>query len=281
MPEVTSLTLAFVSGHPGEAARVLEGLPAPEVSALLAGLPSRVAAPVMTAMLPTTSARVLGVLDDPSALELLAASGVQSAVSILRYVAEPRRSDLIAALPTATATASRLLLGYSDDSVGAWADPDALALPADVTAGEAIARIRNDRHMDANLVHVVTADQQLLGQVSLTNLLRAQESSVLTVLMTPARDVLPGAMPVSGAETHSGWKRSSVLPVVERGDRLIGVLHAGRLAEALLFLRGRSRGAGDEQLVEMVGRHYWDTVSGLLQLFLGLLPSPARREEPK
>ena len=53
------------------------------------------ASTVLTAMLPTSSARVLAALGDSTALDLLAASGVQNTVSILRYVSEPRRTPAV------------------------------------------------------------------------------------------------------------------------------------------------------------------------------------------
>ena len=41
MAEAQTLTLAFVSSHPADAARVLEGLPAADAAALFASLPAR------------------------------------------------------------------------------------------------------------------------------------------------------------------------------------------------------------------------------------------------
>ena len=56
MAEAGTLTLAFVSSHPVEAARVLEGLPGADAAALFASLPARAAAPALAAMLPAAAA---------------------------------------------------------------------------------------------------------------------------------------------------------------------------------------------------------------------------------
>src|SRR5258708_22552621 len=92
MAEPEALTLTYITAHPAEAARVLERIPGPDAAALFASVPARAGSPVLTAMLPSAAARVLGSLDDQPALALLAASGVQSAVTVLPYLPGPRTS---------------------------------------------------------------------------------------------------------------------------------------------------------------------------------------------
>ena len=58
MANPESLTLAFVTAHPAEAARILERLNASDAAALFDRVPARAGAPVLTAMLPSAAARV-------------------------------------------------------------------------------------------------------------------------------------------------------------------------------------------------------------------------------
>jgi magnesium transporter len=279
MAEAKTLTLAFVSSHPADAARVLEALPAVDAAALFASLPARAVAPALTAMASPVAARIVLALDDTEALRLLSAAGVQGAVGILRHVAEPRRTRLIEGLSTAAALASRLLLGYPEDTVGAWADPETISLAPGATAAEALARVRSETDLDGGEIYVVGKDQLLLGLVDLQVLLRVPDTTLLSALMRTPAGTLPAIMALSGAAAHQGWKQASVLPVVESGKRLVGVLHAEKLAQAL------SRGArrpetSDETLAGMVARSYWDTVSGLLGAGLNILP-PVKRVLPE
>ncbi len=275
MAEAETLTLAFVSSHPVEAARVLERLSGADAAALFASLPARAAAPALAAMLPPASARIVSALEDPPALGLLTATGVQAAVAILRHVGEPRRSRLIAGLSTATAVASRMLLGYPEDAAGAWADPETIAMPPGTSAGEALARVRGDTDADAGAVYVVGDDQRLLGVVDLQDLLRAPEATLLNALMHPPAGTLAAFMPLSGAAAHPAWKQSSALPVVERGNRLIGVLQAAKLAQARS--RGVPRGfSANGTLAGLAARSYWDAVSGLVRAGLTILPQAGR-----
>lgn len=280
MAEAATLTLAFVSSHPVDAAKVLERLSVADAAALFTNLPARAAAPVLEAMLSPAAARILVTLDDQAALGLLSATGVQSAVAMLRHVREPRRTALIEGLSTTTALASRMLLGYPDDTVGAWADPEAIVLGPDTATGDVLARVRGNPDLEANEIYVVDERQRLQGTVALPLLLRAHETTPLAALMRPPAGVLPVAMPLSGAAAHPAWKQTSIMPVVERGDRFIGVLHAAKLAEALSRSHYRHADIADETLSGLLARGYWDTVSGLLRVGLAVLP-PAPRVLPE
>lgn len=272
MAEAGTLTLAFVSSHPVDAAKVLERLSVADAAALFTNLPARAAAPVLEAMLSPAAARILVALDDQAALGLLSATGVQSAVAMLRHVREPRRTTLIEGLSTTTALASRMLLGYPDDTVGAWADPEAIVVGSDTATGEALARVRGNPGLEANEIYVVDESQRLQGIVGLQVLLRAHETMSLAALMRPPAGVLPVAMPLSGAAAHPAWKQTNIMPVVERGDRFIGVLHAAKLAETLSRGHSGHTDTPDETLSGMLARGYWDTVSGLLRVGLAVLP---------
>ena len=282
MAEPEALTLTYIAAHPGEAARVLERMPGADAAALFASVPARAGSPVLSAMLPSAAARVLGSLDDEPALALLAAAGVQAAVTVLRYVPEPRRSRLLEGLPTATAVASRILLGYPDDSVGAWADPDIIPLAPETRVSDALARVRNGDEKEVDQVYVVDNEQRLVGIVDLHELLRVPDSTTLAAVLHKPVAVLTAMTPLTGAATQRGWQQSSALPVVERDGRLIGVMHRATLARALARSRATTQPADDVTITGVLTRGYWDAASGLAEAGLWLLPpaKPVLPEEP-
>ncbi|MDP1532338.1 MAG: hypothetical protein Q8L92_02030, partial [Rubrivivax sp.] len=176
-----SLSLAFMRGHPAQAARVLEALPVDEATALFARTPARLGATVLAAMLPQRAARCISALDDARALELLTPMSTQPTVALLRQLPDARRKALIAGLPTAAALASTLLLGYAEDSLGAWADPDVVLLGADTRSGDALERMRVAPGAHP-LVFIADADRRLTGVVTLTALLQAPAGATLASL---------------------------------------------------------------------------------------------------
>lgn len=281
MAETDALTLAFVSTHPADAARVLDGIPAKEAAVLFARLPARAAAPALVAMLPSVAARIVASMEDQPALNLLTAAGVQGAVSILRHVADARRKRLIDGLSTATAVTSRLLLGYPEDAVGAWVDPEIIVLPPATTAEAALLHVRNHLEEEAGAIYVAGKGQRLLGIVDLQAVLRAPDNATLDALMRLPEATLPAVMPLRGAADHPSWKLASALPVVERGERLIGVLHSTKLAEVLANRAMPEEMPGDGTMAGLAARSYWDTVSGLVRTCLGVLPQTKRVLEDK
>lgn len=272
MADPVTLTHAFMRAHPAEAARVLESVPAAAAAALFAEAPARLGAGVLAAMFPGAAAQSLELLDDERALELLAALGAQPAAALLRHLNEERRVRLIGGLPTATALASRLLLAYPEDSAGAWANPAVIALPPGTHAAEALERVRLT-DAEVQEVLVINAGQQLLGRVAVATLLRAPPATALDSLLSPAAGVLAAQTPLVGALSHPAWEQVSGLPVVESGDRLIGVLTRAALTQALRGLQAPATPATDETVIGLAARGYWAAVSGIVAATLSLLPA--------
>ena len=271
MADAETLSLVFMRAHPVEAARVLESVEPAESAALLARVPARIAAPVVAAMLPSAAARSLGGLEDEPALALLSELGTQPVVAVLRHLAEPRRARLIEGLPTAAALASKLLIGYMEDSVGAWTDPDILALPGTTLATEALERVRHVGIAQQN-VFVTGENGRFEGWIALSALLRAPSGANLVSVMTRPAAVLPAQTPLSGALSHPGWERASAMPVVESGERLVGVLTRDALARALRRTARPSRITPADTLAGMLARGYWDALSGGAEAMATLLP---------
>lgn len=276
MPGTQDLSFAFLETHPVDAARVLERIPPQDVAALLAEAPARLTAPVMRAMLPLHTARCLENLADDAASGLLRAMGPQAGVATLHYVPEARRNTLLAQLPTALALAFRLLLGYPEDTVGAWMNPRVLVMPADATAEAAIKQLRNedvDEYRDGDAgIFVIGATQQLLGQVSLRDLLRAPADARLSKIMHKVKYTLPARTAIHAVEEHAGWTDHQMLAVVEREDHFVGALDRAMLGRALQRTRRIQPDTGYGDMVADAANGYWLGVASLIQLVVALLP---------
>ncbi len=270
-----TLSLAFMRAHPAQAARVLETLPPRQVTELLDRAPARLGAAVLAAMLPRRAARCVAELDDARSLQLLSVMGTQPTVAVLRHLPEERRRALISGLPTAAALASAMLLGYGEDTLGAWADPDVVLLQVDTQAGDALERMRlaPDAHP---VVFVADGQRRLAGSVALAVLLRAPPAATLASLMQRPVAVLTAFAPLSASVEHPGWQHSSALPVVEPGDRLVGILTRDALARALRRATPPAHAAESAgSLPEVMAQSYWHALVGLLQAGLSLLPKVA------
>ena len=125
--------------------------------------------------------------------------------------------------------------------------------------------------------------RRLGGLVNLGTLLQAPEAATLTTLMQPPAGMLAAHAPLAATTAHPGWERASLLPVVEPGDRLVGVMTRDALARALRRAAPIVSGDDDARLPLLFARAYWQTLSGLIESGLTLLPRipPMRpQEEP-
>jgi magnesium transporter len=272
MADRESLTLAFVTAHPAEAARILERLNVTDAAALFDRLPARSGAPVLTAMLPSAAARILTFVSPLTASSLLASCGTQAMVAILRQIAEPKRSQLVKSLPTTSAVASRLLLHYANDSVGAWIDPDIFVLPPDATVAEAIARVASGKEHDVEMVFSVDHEQRLVGAISVAALLRASGVARLSSIVRKPHTVLTASATISGMARRRGWRQSAVTPVIDRNSRLIGVLRRDALDRAMATGHRLTRHDDTERVATIMAQGYWNAFAALTQASVSLLP---------
>jgi len=269
------LSLAFMRGHPVQAARVLETLPAGDAAQLFASVPARLGAVVLAAMLPNRAALCIAALEDARTLELLATMGTQPTVALLRHLPEPRRQALIGRLPTIVALASTMLLGYAEDTLGAWADPDVVTLSAETRAADALAHVRVAPPAYP-VIFVADGERRLAGAVPLQILLKAPGESTLATLMQRPSVVLAAHAPLAGSAAHPGWEQFSLLPVVETDQRLVGVLTRDALARALKRATSPGvRSTDDANVTGLLARGYWQALSGLIDSGLFLLPRVA------
>jgi CBS domain-containing protein len=90
--------------------------------------------------------------------------------------------------------------------------------------------------------------------------------------MTRPESVIAAQTPLAGAALHPGWVSHSALPVVESGDRLLGVLTHDALARAL-GRAGRLAAAGTTgTLAGALASGYWSALSGSVAAAMSLLP---------
>jgi magnesium transporter len=274
MSSTDELSHAYLDAHPAEAARVLERLAPQDCAAFLTAAPARLATPVLRHMLPLIVARCLERLDDEIAGGLLHGVGPQAGAALLRHLPEPRRAPLLAQLSTPTAIAFRLLLSYSADTVGGWMDPHALALPADVSVRDALDRVRRSEQDFAGDLYVLDPEQRLRGAVELAELLRADTGDVLGRIARSARHVLPARSPLAAVHDHPGWAELRALPVVERGERFVGVLAYSVLTQALAR-DAQIRGTAAPEALVGLAHTYWRGVSGMIETVVGMFPVTA------
>jgi magnesium transporter len=262
-PLELELAASFIQEHPEAAARELE-LQAPDVAAeLVAKLPITLGRRIILNILPTYAAKILLQLPLDTVKDLLTEVSASQVSGILRFTSKSQRLKFYKLLPEKTSALSRLLLSYSEDTVGAWMAADIVMIPQDCSAADVLTRITlNDSSADSDALPIVNRRQYLVGLVNVRDVLRAKQDTVVKRFMKTSPPSLLSRTSLKEAAQHEGWKKFDTLAVLNRNRQLVGLLRHVQLRRSLLT-------SGDTQTNTNFQQEEW--LGGFGRIYLGSL----------
>ena len=199
---------------------------------------------IFDAMDKTSSAEVLEKVDEATRAELIELleqgelSGLicelypDDAADILSELSEEERSALLDRMPPAESAEIRDLMRYSEDSAGGIMDPHVISVREDATVAEAVNKIRTaEIDEDFFSVYVVNKARRFLGLVRIRFLLTRPESDKIADLIES--DAIYVSVDTDQEEVRNIFSKNDliVVPVLDRGHRLVGRITADRVIE--------------------------------------------------
>lgn len=158
--------------------------------------------------------RLIEAMSPDDRVDLLERLDPEVVESLLPLVAQAERQDI------------RMLLAYPEDSAGAVMTSEYASLPADITVGEALSRLRKQAPDSETIyyVYVLDAERHLLGLVSLRQLILARPTAIVGDLMQ--RDLISVKAEDDQEEVAQILARYDFLavPVVDSENRLVGII---------------------------------------------------------
>jgi magnesium transporter len=239
----------FKNISPADVADRLERLPEDSARELLLELPT------------AEAAGIVAELEKEKAAELLHGFDIGKLVATLQYLSPNQIADLLPELPASMretvfaqfpadlVSAVQALLRYPPDSAGGIMDNRFIAVQADDTGSVALDRLRSgpgQRSGDVTYIYVVDSSQQLVGVVSLRDLVFSGADARVGAIMNREVRFLRAAddqEEISKKVQHYPYLG---LPVVDESQRLVGVV---RIRDAIRV--AQSEATEDMQL--MVG----------------------------
>ena len=254
----------FAQQHPSDAALILERIAPEEAAAYLDELPPRLAADVANKMASSAAADCLARLSPQRFGPVISALPLDSAAGLLRRLEPERQEHLLKQAPPEVAAPLGRLLRYPENCAGALMDPRVLALPEDITASEALARVRRVPRRALYYLYVIDREQKLVGVLNLRELMLAAPKDYLTVAMR--REVwslaaLAGRAAIIG---HSAWREVHALPVVDDDGVFLGVLRYETLRRLEGETKSPSPAGSAVSAVLTLGELYWVGLAGVL-----------------
>jgi magnesium transporter len=212
--------------HPATVADFTEGLTVEETWEVLSHAPLG------------TQAEIFSYYSNTKQEEMVLGAGRQRMSSLLEEMASDNRVDLLKRLDENVvqellpliAKAERhdivTLLSYPEHSAGSVMTTEYASLPADITASEALSRLRSvapDNEM-IYYIYVIGPERHLTGFISLRDLILARPNALVSDLME--RDVISARVDEDQEEVANKIARYDflALPIVDSTGKLVGIV---------------------------------------------------------
>ena len=224
--DTAGLREVAVELHPATVAEFSEGLDDRELWQMLEALPVE------------RQAEIFPYFSLPRQVELVKAGDRAHLGPLIEWMAADNRDDLLRELDPelveeilplvakAERHDIRMLLSCPEGSAGSLMTTEYASLPADVTAGEAITRLRSQAPDSESIyyIYVLDGERKLLGFVSLRDLILAKPTAVVADLMQ--RDPISVRVEEPREKVVEQLARFDfiAIPVVDDRNRLVGIV---------------------------------------------------------
>ncbi|TCV83312.1 magnesium transporter [Sulfurirhabdus autotrophica] len=230
---VAALNLRFLLDYPREAARRIEAMPAREVSAMLAAQPMHAVVPVWQNLATDVEQAVFTELPEVQAAELLAELEPARSASLLNRLDDEERDRYKSLLSAQVAAEIRTLMQYPADSAGQLMDPRVPAFRGELTAQEALARLRQTKWRGLRELYLIDDDGRLDGRVDIQDLALADPEETLARISRKIVDAVQDTAPREDVVEKMQQDAVTDLPVIDFDGRLVGVIRQAKLASAV------------------------------------------------
>src|ERR687889_246161 len=224
--------------HPVEIARLAEALSRHHGSEVIEALDDETAAETLEEMHAEDQARIIGDMEEERAADILEHMSPDEAADVLGDLPEEKAEDLLERMEHEEKADVQELLPYDDDEAGGLMTTEFVALPRHLTAGEALARLR-EMAQTPNMIYYLSVVEEegswkLCGVIALRSLILADPEYKLYQVM---RDEFQFAHPKDSArevaETIAEYNLLA-LPVVDDAGDIAGIVTVDDAMEYLL-----------------------------------------------
>ncbi|HXA41957.1 MAG TPA: CBS domain-containing protein [Candidatus Solibacter sp.] len=229
--------------HPADIADIVDHLSPRQRDAIFASLADDVAADVVEEMDPEDQVDVIEGLDDERAADILEEMDPDEAADLIADLPEARAEILLDKMDEEDAEDVEELLAYEEDTAGGLMTTEYVAISSDLTAGEAIDRLRElePEAEQVYYVYVVDHREDLLGVLSLRDLIVAKPDTPITAIMI--RSVVKVPLSASHGEVAEVIRKYNLLavPVVDVDGHLEGIVTVDDVMEEVLSRASKRR----------------------------------------
>ena len=154
------------------------------------------------------------------------------AAALIARLDDEAREERMASLDQTLARELSELMSYPSDVAGGLMDPRVTAFRPETTAREALAHLRTLGNRSIHEVFVIDEERRLAGSVGIQELALAEPDTRLDELAEPNPPRIQALAPQEELVALVEERRLASLPVIDIGERLVGVVRYADLLRA-------------------------------------------------
>lgn len=267
-PHELDIAQAFIHAHPEAAARELESQELSAARELIQALSLPALRKLSPQLMSTFMARLCSELPTELVATMLTDAKLARCAMVMRCVPKNKRNEILDALPEKSAALTRLMLSYSEDSVGAHMNPHMVILGAKLHVEHALAMVKAEYgECDVNYLPVVDENQRPLASLRLRDLLNAPLGTPVARLFAEPLPTISSRMTLSMAAKSEAFAAADTAWVLNRHKQLVGLLKHCELRAAVSQTASAKQFEDGSDVIESFGAAYGSSLVALLDIF--------------
>ena len=224
--------------HPVEIAQLAETLSPIHRTEVVESLDDDVAADTLEEMSTEAQARILEEMDEERAADILEEMSPDDAVDVLGELSDQKAEELFNLMEDDEKADVAELMHFEHDTAGGLMTTEFVVFPQDLTAGQAIARLREMAETPNMIYYLYVVDREsswkIVGLISLRSLILADPTYLLSkVMRSEFRYAHPGDSAQEVAQAISEYNLLA-LPVIDDEGDIAGIVTVDDAMEILL-----------------------------------------------
>jgi len=233
--------------HPADLADIMEQLDTEAVDYVFSTLDTEFAADTLQEIEEEYQASALESIEPERAADILEAMEPDEAADVLADLSADRAADLLSRMDQEDAEDVRELLAYPEDSAGGIMTTEYRSLPPDLTAEQAIERLRAQYAISPNAtsgyyVYVTEGEEEtLLGVISLWDLIVSPPGQPVRDFMSSSVISVRADDPQEEVAAVLAKYNLLAVPVVDAADHMLGIVTVDDAIESVIPVAWKRR----------------------------------------
>ena len=217
---------ALTEVHPADIADVISNLDQPQAAVVFEALPEKRAVLTFEHLEETDQLRLLEAVGRGKMIRIIGEMSADDRADFMQSLPERTSESILPLLAQAERNDVRKLVAYKEETAGAVMTTEYASLPADITVGESLQRLRRIAPDSETIyyVYMTDAERRLLGYTTLRELVLARpDQNIMEVQRQP---LISASVDTDQEEVARVIQKYDflALPIVDAENRLVGIV---------------------------------------------------------